>query len=170
MKVTVLKIRSLMFILLLVLGVSLVLPLHRRIVSAAENMVNNLSSELYERTGLHFSYESLSPSILSTIYLKKIKFTDDNNNVILSINKTNIDYNLIKLLKRDFSDGFTNFVIDGIELDLDEILTIKTHLKKASEKKSAKKNLSNNSDSFDFEAFNQLIPKNVRLKNISLNF
>lgn len=170
MKVTVLKIRSLIFILLFVLGVSLILPLHRRIVSAAEAIVNNLSSELYERTGLHFSYESLSPSILSTISLKKIKFTDDNNNVILAINKTNIDYKLFNLLKRDFSDGFTNFVIDGIELDLDEILILKTHLQKASEKKSARKNLSNSSDGFDFEAFNQLIPKNVRLKNISLNY
>ena len=91
MKVTVSKIRSFIFILLFLLGISLVIPLHRAIVSSAENMVNSLSSKIYEKTGLTFSYEKLSPSILSTLTVRKIKFLDDDNNVVLSIKKTNIE-------------------------------------------------------------------------------
>ena len=169
MKVNILKIRSFIFILVFLLGVSLVIPLHRKIVSSAEKMVNNLSSQLYEKTGLYFSYENLSPSILSNLTLRKIKFIDENQNVVLSIKKTNIDYSLIKLIKRDFENCFTSFVIDGIELDIDEILDLSEKLKKKempvkgeSKKKKAL--------SLDFESFNQMIPKNVRIKNISLAY
>ena len=65
MKVSLLKIRSFIFIFLFLLGTALTIPLHRKIVSRAEEMVKGLSSNLYEKTGLYFNYENLSPSILS---------------------------------------------------------------------------------------------------------
>ncbi|WP_027727760.1 translocation/assembly module TamB domain-containing protein [Treponema sp. C6A8] len=170
MKVTVSKIRSFIFILLFLLGISLVIPLHRAIVSSAENMVNSLSSKIYEKTGLTFSYEKLSPSILSTLTVKKIKFLDDDNNVVLSIKKTNIDYSLIKLLKHDFSNGFTSFVIDGIDLNLGEIMSMKDYIQKNNQGKTKNQKGSKNSSEIDFDTFYHLIPKNVRLKNVTLTY
>ena len=119
MKVTVLKIRSFIFILLFILGISLVLPIHRKIVSSAEKLVESLSSEIYEKTGLHFTYKSLSPSILSTLNVRSISFSDDSGLEVLFIKKANINYNLFRLIKGDFADGFKIIIIDGINLDLD---------------------------------------------------
>ena len=72
MKVTFSKIRSFIFILLFVTGMTLIVPLHNKLTSSANSVVNLLSDELREKTGLSFNYESLSPSILSTFYVKNI--------------------------------------------------------------------------------------------------
>ena len=82
MKVSLLKIRSFIFIFLFLLGTALTIPLHRKIVSRAEEMVKGLSSNLYEKTGLYFNYENLSPSILSKIFVKNIIFYDGEDNTI----------------------------------------------------------------------------------------
>ena len=160
MKVTFLKIRSFIFILLFLLGIGLTIPLHRKILSNAEDMVKGLSSKLYEKTGLYFSYESLSPSILSKIFIKNIIFYDSDDNIVFSVKKTSIDYNIFKLAGGNISDGIKSFVIDGIDLNLTEVLKIKNHFSSA---KSSKKE-------FNLNELYEMIPKNVKLKNIHLNY
>ena len=170
MKVTVLKIRSFIFILLFILGISLILPLHRKIVSSAEKMVESLSSEIYEKTGLHFTYKSLSPSILSTLNVRSISFSDDSGLEVLFIKKANINYNLFRLIKGDFSEGFKSIIIDGINLDLDAFVSLKNHFQKNSDKKGHGFAEKTKKADFDFNSLNSMIPKNVRLKNISLEY
>ena len=168
MKVTVLKIRSFIFILLFITGLSLIVPLHRKIVSAAEKLVEDFSSQVYEKTGLHFTYKSLSPSILSTLNVRSIYLSDDSGVDVLFIKKAFINYKLFRLLKGDFSEGFTNIVIDGISLDLDALVRLKEHFSTENEKKIPAKTVKNRSRELDFESINNMIPKNVSLKNISL--
>lgn len=162
MKVNFLKIRSLIFILLFLAGVSLVLPLHRRIVSGSEGLVKGLSSRLYEKTGLYFSYEKLSPSILSKIFVKNIVFYDVNDSIVLSVSKISIDYNLFALLKGDVSASIKSFVIDGIDIDLTQLLRVKNML--------ADDNSSAQPQNVKLKELYQLLPKDVRLKNINLNY
>ena len=160
MKVSLLKIRSFIFIFLFLLGTALTIPLHRKIVSRAEEMVKGLSSNLYEKTGLYFNYENLSPSILSKIFVQNIIFYDGEDNTLLAVNKISINYNIFKLLGRNISDGIKSIVIDGIEINLTELVKLKDHFAKGSGSKKT----------FKLSDLNELLPKNVKLKNINLNY
>ena len=129
-------------------------------MSNAEEMVKGLSSDLYEKTGLYFSYESLSPSVLSKILVKNVVFFDSGDNTVLSVKKTSIDYNIFKLARGNISDGIKSFVIDGIDLNLTEVLKLKEHFAGG---KAQKKD-------FNLNELYEKIPKNVKLKNIHLNY
>lgn len=129
-------------------------------MSGAEEIVKGLSSDLYEKTGLYFIYDTLSPSILSKISVKSIVFYDGDDNTVLSVDKISIDYNIFRLIGGSLSDGIRNIVVDGIELNLTEIIKLKDHFKSG---KAPKK-------SFNLSEINELIPKNVKLKNINLKY
>jgi len=158
MKVNFNKIRSFIFILLLVSGLGILYPVHKSLLKSTSALFNGFSEKLYEATGLHFDYENLSPSVLSTLYVKNIVLYDDENNVVLSVNKTKINYKILKLLRQDFSEGFYSIVIDGIHLKVDDLLQISSRFSKTKKEASG----------FDYTKLNNMIPQNVKLKNIFL--
>lgn len=113
---------------------------------------------LHDMSGLSISYESLSPSLLSNFFIHNIKVFDDGGNQLLSISKTKVSYSIINLLKKDLQKGISSVVIDGITLDLDELVNI---ISKFTASGQASSNL---------EEIKKIIPENIKLKNIYIEY
>ncbi|MBR1640412.1 MAG: translocation/assembly module TamB domain-containing protein [Treponema sp.] len=153
------RIRSYVLILLAVISLIIAGPVRSKLNSIADKKLTELTDLIHDSTGLSISYKSLSPSILSNLYIKGIDVSDDNGLSVLTIERTRINYNLIKLLKGDFNAGISNVVIDGILLDLDKIVTLAEHFSK-----------NESSSSIDFMQIKENLPSNISLKNISLKY
>ena len=154
------RIRSYVLILLAIISLIVAGPVRLKLNSLTDKVLNQLTALIHEKTGLSISYKSLSPSVLSNLYIKGIDIYDDEENSVLTIEKTRINYNLFKLLKGDFSNGITNVVVDGIILDVDKLINLLNYLPAAA----------SSSSSFDFMQLKQNIPANVSLKNIILEY
>lgn len=141
------------------MSIVLVAPTHNKLVSFADNFVNNLSEQLEESTGLKLTYASLSPSILSVFSIDEINLYNSQDQKILSINKTKINYNLRRLIKKDLQNGIKNITIDGISLELDKVLEIIEMFTK-----------SESQNKFDYAEIKTKIPSLIKLKNISIKY
>lgn len=144
-------------ILLVLVAIAVLVPVRNRIVSYAQSQIDSFSQNLYEITGLHFTFESLSPSILSGVYIRNINFYDENNHSVLSINKTKVGIKLSKLLKNDVSNGVYSVVVDGIKLDIDGAIDFGLRMKARFGVRE-----------ISFEKIKKNIPSLIKMKNVTL--
>lgn len=150
------RVRSYILIILILVSFVISVPLVRRINFIISEKIETFTTEIYEKTGLHITYDSLSPSLLSNFYIKGINVVNDDKQTVMSIDKTKINYALFKILKSNIQEGISSVVIDGINLDI-------THLKlllSQYQKQSTQTQL-------DLLTLRQLIPSNIRIKNIN---
>ncbi len=152
------RVRSYIMILLVFLALLISLPVKKIITRGVNDRINEFTTMLHDTTGLSISYERLSPSILSNFYIHNIRVYDDDGNQLLSISKTRISYSLLNLIKKDLQRGISNVVIDGITLDVDELIGIASRF---NTKESAQINLAQ---------VKKIIPENIKLKNIYLEY
>ena len=152
------RVRSYIMILLVLTALLISAPVKKAITSSVNKRINDFTSMLHDTTGLSISYEKLSPSILSNFYIHNIKVYDDDGNQLLSVNKTRVTYSIFNLIKKDFQKGISNVVIDGINLDVDELV-------KLTEKFSGENNVA-----FNLAEVKKIIPENIKLKNIYLEY
>ena len=134
-------------------------PIKKAFVSAVDKKINKFRESFYEKTGILFSYESVSPSILSNFYIKKIKIVDSSKSELLSVDKTRVNFKLFKLIKGDFQDGISSVVVDGIDADLSKVINFIKKIEKNS-----------SSGSFEMKKIRQKVPENIKLKNIKLSY
>ncbi len=158
-KIQAIKVRIVIFIVLIILAVCLAVPTHKKLMSLADGVVGNFSELIEDKTGLILSYSSLSPSVLSTFSIQNIELSEKNGNVILSINKTKISYSLLELLRKNIQKGIKNITIDGITIDVAKLTEIINLL--------FKNQLQPN---FDYKTIKTQIPGLIKLKNISLRY
>ncbi|MCR5188706.1 MAG: translocation/assembly module TamB [Treponema sp.] len=121
-----------------------------------DKKVNALSSFIFDKTGLVVKYQSLSPSILSSISMKNISVYDSQNVEILEIKKAKIGFKLSELLKLDIQKGISSVLLDGIKIDMDNLEKII---------KSLNINLESDSE-FKISSLQAILPANVKLKNL----
>ena len=103
MKTRILKtgIGSLIFIFLIFCIAALLQPVYKRITQAVSDKAESFRAEVESRTGLTFSYDSLSPSILSAFNIKGIVVSDvETGKKIVSIRKLVLTYDLFKNARR----------------------------------------------------------------------
>ena len=67
---------STIFIFLLIATLALVRPVYLRIEESLSSLEKNLTEELEEKTGLAFSYQSLSPSLFVGVNIKNLAVYD----------------------------------------------------------------------------------------------
>ncbi len=152
------RVRSYIMILLFFAALLISVPVKKVITNGVNERLNEFTGMLYEKTGLSISYEKLSPSLLANFYIHDIKIFDNQGKQLLSVNKTRVSYSLLNLLKKDFQKGVSSLVIDGINLDVDALINLLNKFT-ASEM------------SFDgLSEIKKLIPENIRLKNIYLEY
>jgi len=151
------RVRSYILIFLIFASFVISVPLKKRISSGVNYKIESFAKSFYKQTGLNITYENLSPSILSNFYVKKIRIVDDENTEIITIEKTKVSYNILKLLRNDIQSGISSVLIDGIKLDVNEVLDIVNRFKKQS-----------SSSNFDIKNFRDYVPENVKLKNVSI--
>ena len=153
------RIRSYVLILLAIISLIIAGPVRSKLNSFVDRKLSDFTDYIHQTTGLSISYKSLSPSILSNLYIRGIDIYDDNGLSILTVEKTRVNYNIFKLLHGDFNSGITNVVVDGIVLDVEKLVTIVNHFSN-----------SQSSSSFDFIQIKEKIPGNISLKNIILRY
>ncbi len=151
-------VRSYIMILLVITALLISAPVKKMITNGVNDRVNGFTTLLHEKTGLSISYERLSPSLLANFYIHNIRVFDDDGNQLLSVNKTRVTYSIRNLIKKNFQKGISSVVIDGINLDVDELIKIAA---KFSSKEQSDTNLAE---------IKKLIPANIKLKNIYLEY
>ena len=152
------RIRSYIMILLAFIALLISAPIKKAITRGVNERIGGFTKMLHETTGLSISYENLSPSLLSNFYIRNIRIYDDDGNQLLAISKTRVTYSIINLMKKDLQRGISSVVVDGINLDVDELVKIASTFN-SSEKKSA-----------NLAEIKKNIPENIKLKNIYLEY
>ena len=121
------RVRSYIMILLVILALLISAPVKKSITRAVNDRINGFTSMLHDATGLSITYERLSPSILSIFYIHNIRVFDDDGDQLLSVNKTKVSYSLFNILRKDLQRGISSVVVDGINLDVDELIKLIQH-------------------------------------------
>lgn len=165
------RLRKTIFIILILIAFIFALPLQIFIFTKAKESLNNFKQNLSQKIGIEFSYESISPSIFSNLSVKNVVISETDGDELMQIERIKISYKIIPLLKKDFQKGLENIVIDGIRLDVRQLLNVVEKLSSLNLQKSQSENNEKNQKSdkkIDFETIVNLIPQNVKVKNISL--
>ena len=152
------RVRSYIMILLVISALLIAAPVKKVVTRSVNDRINGFTKMLYDTTGLSVSYEKLSPSLLSNFYIRNIRIFDDEGKQLLAISKTRVTYSLLNLLKKDLQRGISSVVVDGINLDVDELVKL---LSKFSSDKKTEINLAE---------VKKIIPENIKLKNIYLEY
>ena len=113
------RVRSYIMILLAFVALFISAPVRKVIANRVDERVGFMSSFFKDKTGLSITYESLSPSLLSSFYIRNINIYDEDKNIVLKITKTKVNYSILSLLRKDMQRGISSIVVDGIDLDVD---------------------------------------------------
>lgn len=150
------RIRRYILIFFILVAAIISLPLRNHITRNVDERMNAVNQLILEKTGLIIKYDSLSPSILSSIYIRGITVFNADNEEILEISKAKVGFKILSLLKLDIQNGISNVVVDGISLDLAklELLVKKLNFK------------FEEMEGTDFVSIQQYIPSNIKLKNV----
>ena len=85
---------STLFILMLVAAVAIIRPVYIRVGQALSSLEKELVEKAENTIGLSFSYQSLSPSILSAINIKGIEVSDKSSGrKLVEVRKVTVAYN-----------------------------------------------------------------------------
>ncbi len=152
------RVRSYIMILLVVLALLISAPVKKAITRAVNDRINGFTTMLHDATGLSITYERLSPSLLSNFYIHNIRVFDDDGDQLLSVNKTKVSYSLFNILRKDLQRGISSVVIDGINLDVDELIQLTERFNNSTAKSGGLSELK------------KIIPANIKLKNIYLEY
>ena len=152
------RVRSYIMILLAVTALLISAPVKKAITSGVNERIGGFTKMLHDTTGLSISYETLSPSLLSNFYIRNIRVFDDDGNQLLAISKTRVTYSIINLIKKDFQRGISSVVVDGINLDVDELVKIASTFSSTGE------------NSINLAEIKKIIPENIKLKKRSDSF
>jgi hypothetical protein len=117
-------ISSIYIVIFLMLSLTFLLcvrPSYKLLTESITGRVNAFRSELENRTGLTFSYSSMSPSILTVFNIKGIVLSSSSDGTeIIRIRKIVLRYSLWHLLRKDMEHAFKYLTIDGIDVDYDD--------------------------------------------------
>ena len=151
------KVSCVVFFILSISVIIISRPIYNRLEKAVVDYTQEMKSLIYEKTGLHFSYESFSPSVLSAFYVKNIQLTDSSNRIVANIQNTKVSYKIDELFKKNYVDFIRSVTINGVILDVN---TVVTFVKMFSQNNESKK--------VDLTQIIDFIPQNVTVKNILL--
>ena len=152
------RVRSYIMILLAVTALLISAPVKKAITSGVNDRINSFTKMLHDTTGLSISYEKLSPSLLSNFYIRNIRVFDDDGHQLLAISKTRVSYSIINLIRKDLQRGISSVVVDGINLDVDELVNIISTFSSSGE------------NTVNIAEIKKIIPENIKLKNIYLEY
>jgi len=158
-----LTVRKIILSVLIGIACIFVYPLHKQLTYYAQNSAVKFKTQMEEEIGLKISYKRLSPSILSTLVVSGITVNNLDNEKIVTIEKTKISFKLFRLLKGDFQRGFSSVTIDGVDIDITELVDFINFI-------TEKFSNSQNENQFDIENLTSVIPQNIKLKNISVSY
>ena len=111
---------STIFIFLLIATLALVRPVYLRIEESLSSLEKNLTEELEEKTGLAFSYQSLSPSLFVGVNIKNLAVYDaGRKNRVLSIKRAKLTYNVTGFFSKNPLVALDELVLNGVSIEYD---------------------------------------------------
>lgn len=164
------------FFLILLFSVIIIHPSYKHTVSILNKNVEYLCKQVENSYGINISYDFLSPSIITGIYLKGICVKDSRENEsLLKIKKVVLRYNFFKLISGNVKEALKDLTVDGIILDInldDENIVLKRllELKNASGKKNTAKFEIDENKKIDLKKIVSSIPFDVFIKNVHIQF
>jgi hypothetical protein len=154
------------FLTLFITSLLLIRPAYKTITQMISSRIDTFRTDLENKTGLTFSYSSMSPSILTVFSVKGIvlKSVSDQSD-IMKIHSVVLRYNLIPLLRKDMQHAFRNLTIDGVEVDYND----------ASDRMIVNKIIAMiqkqpDDSSFSLEHMSVELPVAVVIKNVSVRY
>lgn len=162
---------STLFILMLVAAVAILRPVYVRVGQALSSLEKELVEKAENTIGLSFSYQSLSPSILSAINIKGIEVSDKaSGRKLVEVRKVTVAYNFLDFFSAHPTYAIRSVTINGVtveyDLFVDRALTQKW-IDLA--KNKTKKNLDEHKK-IDLSLLNIDLPFAVQLKNVNLHY
>lgn len=160
---------SVVFILMLFAAVAVIRPVYVR----ARNALSSLERQLVERaetlTGFAFSYQSLSPSILSAISIKGIVVSDRaTGKKMAKIDRVTVGYRFWDLFSANPAFAIRSVTVDGVTVEYDMLSNRETFMRfvgmfrKDEEERTLWR--------FDLRTFNIDLPFAVQVKNLSFHY
>ncbi len=122
MKSTVLKygIASILFLVLSAVAVVLISPVYNRVTEELRTVQKEVLDSLTENFGVSLKYDSMSPSILSALQIKNLYVYDAQTDTeLLSVGRVRFKYNLFKILTGNFSEAFSELVLESGSVSYD---------------------------------------------------
>ena len=177
------SVRRIILSVLVVAAFVMVIPFHRYLSARVDSAAEILKTVLEENLGLEITYDSLSPSILSTIVMRGITVSakksktenndaaDKNQPYFVRIEKTKVNFKLSELLKGDISAGVPSILIDGIDIDIYELVDFIQYISnKMTDVQTSTENQAQTDQHFNFKEIKSYIPENVKLKNLNFTY
>ncbi len=165
------KISSAVFLFILTVVLAVSVPVFFRLEKVLDSYTQKFSNQLTSYSGLTISYESISPSIFAYLGIKGIKVTDSQNRVLAQVKNTKVKYKILPLLKRDFDSIIKSIVIDGVVIDAVPLIDFVQQLQE--QQNVLTENQEEKAPADVYSIINtaiDYIPKNITLKNLSLNY
>ena len=165
------SIGSTLFILMLVLSVAIIRPIYVRAGEALSSLEKHLVEKAENTIGLSFSYQSLSPSILSAINIKGIVVSDkDSGRKLLSLNKLTVSYNFLDFFSEHPTYAIRSVTINGVTVEYDLFVDKELTQKWIDLAKSHTKKEIDSHKKFDLSLLNIDLPFAVQLKNVNVHY
>ena len=157
---------------MLVVSVAVIRPMYIRVGEALSSLEKQLVEKAETLTGFTFSYQSLSPSILSAINIKGIVVSDKTSGKkMLDINRVTVSYNFLDFFSAHPAYAIRSVTINGVTVEYDMLTDKETFLgfvnmfRKSDEEKAER-----TARRFDLTAFNIDLPFVVQVKNLSFHY
>ena len=170
---------STIFIFLLIATLALVRPVYLRIMDSLSQLEKNLTEELEEKTGLAFSYQSLSPSIFIGVNFRNISIFDaESKSKVIGIKRAHLSYNVMGFFSKNPSVALDELVLNGLSIEYDALQDtrfnskIKEFLSSGEKESEAKEERGGEAGSKKFTLAGKKfdIPLDVLVKNLSVHY
>lgn len=164
------SIGSTLFILMLVMAVAVVRPLYIRTGEALSSLEKQLVQKAETLTGFSFSYQSLSPSILSAINIKGIVVSDKSSGKkMLDVKRVTVAYNFLSFFSKHPAYAIRSVTINGVTVEYDMLTDKDTFLGFVSAFRKDDRS-ERTMRHFDLRTFNIDLPFVVQVKNLSFHY
>ena len=158
------KISFIIFLVLILITAGFAYPIYKFVEKSIDSETDRLFSLFSNQIGLEIQYESLSPSVLSFFNIRNITASNLEGQKILTIKDTRIRYKLGRLLKGDFSDFLRSVYVDGVSVDVEQLVYFIQYLIEAYADENSL------APEFDIQTVKNFIPQNVSVKNVVFQY
>lgn len=166
------------FLLVVVFSAVVVRPLYSFVSAKLEHESHLLENIISEKTGMNFSYEKFSPSIVTGLRIKNIILSDaDDGKRIAQVKKIIVRYSIVDFFRGRGISSIKDVVVDGFLLDVDKenlfLKKLSEHSKKSTNetKKQNEQNSGEKTNIFlDLKNVASELPFNVYVRNVQLNY
>ncbi len=146
------------FLLILAASGFAVKPIYNRLAGAVDAMTSKVCKIITDNTGLYLTYDSFSPSILSSFKLKKIALKDEEGNEIAGIKKIRVNYRLKELFAGNYEEFVRSVSVDGVVFDITKALEVINNFEFPQDE--------NKESTVDINQIISFIPADISIKNV----